>query len=945
VIIKTPIAVLIVVLLSWTSLAQQRTGGLQGQVVDALGGVLIDAPVTLTSGTGVETSTNTDQKGAFAFSGIVPGQYTVRVTVPGFASESRTVDIRTDRPAILQFKLGIARNTQEVTVTADLAFPFNFENSATMLVLRGKALDALPEGPGGLAATLRLLSVRSASATGPQIIVNGFEGGRIPPKQSIREIRINQNPFSAQYDQPGMGRVEIFTKPGTDTLQGGIFTNFNDESVNSRNPFAPNRAPFQSRMFGGNVSGPIVPKRVSFFVDFERHESDENAVVNATVLDSDLNVQPFNISLLTPLRRTSFSPRLDYQIGVNNTLVMRYAHSRGHSSNLGVGEFSLPSRAYNTRDQDHTAQVTETAIINDSLINEMRFQYVRENRRQDAPNSMPVIRVGEAFTGGGSEIGISSRRMEKMELHNHTMWMKAKHALKAGGHVRRVTVADDSTWNFRGTFTFAGRVAPQLTPAGEVVYGPDGRPLPASITTLETYRRTLLLQRQNLSAEQIRARGGGPSQFSIVAGDPRASVGQYDAGFFLQDDWRLRPNFTLSSGLRYEIQNNIRSHVDLAPRLGLAWTPAGPDGKLVLRAGAGVFYDRFSHDLVLQARRLNGVSQRQYVVSDPKVLDYFPEVPPAELLGGFLLPPTIRRTDPTLRSPYMIQTNLSVERILPFGLSTAITYLKSQSMHLLRSRNINAPLPGTSTRPLPAGGEIFQYETSGRSDQNQLVINVVQRFQSKLSYYGTYILNRTTSDTDGPDSFPANSYDLTQEKGRSAQDARHTFYWGGWLTGPLNIELSPVVVLRSGSPFNITTGRDSNADTIFSERPAFAADISSSEIAQTSFGRFNLGPERGQTLIPRNFGQGPGFASVHLRIGRTFHLNPEQKGGTPANRRYPLTLAIQIQNLFNRTNADVPAGNLSSPLFGRSYASVGDYGFGKNSAGNRRIEAQVYLGF
>jgi hypothetical protein len=193
---------------------------------------------------------------------------------------------------------GIAGTTQQITVTAGSML--DRDHSATMLVLSGAALDALPDGPGGLAAALRVLSVRSASPRGPQVVVNGFSGGRLPPKSSIREIRINHDPFSAQYAQPGLGRVEIFTKPGTDKFTGGIYSYFNDESLNSRNPFAPERAPFQSRLYGGNLSGPITPKRSSFFFDFERREADENAVINATVLDADLRAVPFNVAWGTP---------------------------------------------------------------------------------------------------------------------------------------------------------------------------------------------------------------------------------------------------------------------------------------------------------------------------------------------------------------------------------------------------------------------------------------------------------------------------------------------------------------------------------------------------------------------------------------------------------------------------------------------------------------------
>jgi hypothetical protein len=827
------------------------------------------------------------------------------------------------------------------------------ENSAAMLVLRGAALDALPEGPGGLAAALRFLAVRSVSPDGPQIVVNGFSGGRIPPKSSIREIRINQNPFSAQYDQPGLGRVEILTKPGTDSFHAALYSNFNDESLNSRNPFAPDRSPFQYRLYGANLSGPAISKRTSFFIDFERHETDDNAVINATVLDNNLNATPFNRALLTPQRRSSFSPRLDYQLSENHILVARYAGTRGHSANAGIGEFSLPSRAYRTTNREDTFQLTETAVLHNTIVNEMRFQYIRERQDQFGNNVEPTIRVPEAFVGGGSEIGVSGNTRAKWEFHNTAMWTQGRHTVKAGGHLRSTRSLDTSRLNFGGTFTFAGRSAPQLDAAGGILGDQNGRPIMMPITTLESYRRTLLLGRLGFAPEQIRARGGGPTQFSIASGDAEAKVGQHDTGLFLQDDWRLRPSFTVSTGIRYEAQNHIQSNLNFAPRVAFAWSSGpGSNPKLVVRGGSGMFYERFSESFTLAALRFNGIKQSQHVVSDVRLLDRFPTVPPPEVLAAFTVPQTTTRLAERIQAPYMIQSSLSVERQLPLNMTLAATYINSRALHVLRSRNINAPSPETSgvaiggLRPFGNSGEIFQYETSGRLNQNQLVVNLVQRFSKTLTYYVTYILNSAKSDTDGAASFPADSYDLKAEYGRSLQDIRQTFYWGGWIKAPFNIDVTPVLVFRSGVPFNITTGRETNGDTLFTERPAFAANTASPGMTITRFGMFDLDATAERPAIPRNFGIGPGFAAMHLRIGKTFMVSREsaavsRKPGKP----YYLTLSIQAQNIFNHTNPDTPVGNLSSPLFGRSYSSVGDYGFGANPAGNRRIEAQIHWSF
>jgi hypothetical protein len=257
---------------------------------------------------------------------------------------------------------------------------------------------------------------------------------------------------------------------------------------------------------------------------------------------------------------------------------------------------------------------------------------------------------------------------------------------------------------------------------------------------------------------------------------------------------------------------------------------------------------------------------------------------------------------------------------------------------------VNAPLPGSTTLPAPDLAQVFQYESSGRFRQDQIILNATQRV-GRLTYYGTYIFSKAFSDTEGPSTFPASSYDLAADWGRSLQDIRHTFYWGGWISGPLRIDINPTFVIRSGVPFNITTGLDSDGDTLFTERPAFATSQSSGNVVATPFGVFDLSPQPGQPLIPRNFGRGSRFMSTHLRLGRTFNVTQVSNSPNPAKHNLSLTVALQIQNLFNQTNADVPAGNLSSPLFGRPYSSVGYWGFGNNSAGNRRIEAQIHVGF
>src|SRR5688572_8396108 len=209
--------------------AQQSLGTLRGNVKDELGGVIIGAVVTVSDSAGVEKTATTDEQGAYAFSALAPGRYTVRIAQEGFASyENLAVEVQAGRTDPLDIILTVAIEQEEVTVTAEAPVGTEAESQAGAVVLRGEDLDSLPDDPDDLAEALQALAGPSVGAEGgAEIFLDGFTGGRLPPKESIREIRINRNPFSAEYDRLGYGRVEIFTKPGTDKYRGQAFFNFN----------------------------------------------------------------------------------------------------------------------------------------------------------------------------------------------------------------------------------------------------------------------------------------------------------------------------------------------------------------------------------------------------------------------------------------------------------------------------------------------------------------------------------------------------------------------------------------------------------------------------------------------------------------------------------------------------------------------------------------------
>ncbi|HEY0762912.1 MAG TPA: TonB-dependent receptor [Pyrinomonadaceae bacterium] len=989
--------VCLVGLILGVGVAQQRTGSLRGQVSDELGALVVGATVTITAADGSVKSATTNAEGIYNFSSVPPGAYTLRVVSSGFSPYEKTeLTIAAGPRTTHDVRLVVTLEKQVITVTEEQGVSTDPQNNADAVVLRGQDLDVLPDDPDALASAVTAMAGPSAGPNGGQIFIDGFTGGRMPPKESIREVRINQNPFNAENNGIGFGNIEIFTKPGADKLHGSTFFNFNDESLNSRNPFALNRAPFQVRYYGGSVSGPIKAGKSSFFIDFNRRVVDDNAIINATVLNSSLIATPFRSVLLVPNEFTSISPRFDYQLNPANTLVVRYSYSRNKASNVGASDFSLPERAFDRFSTFQTFQVTETAIISPALMNETRFQYTRNRSRQDGNNTIPTIQVQESFISGGSQVGLAHNDEDRWELQNYSTWTKGRHILRFGIRLRGVHITDFSPQNFGGTFTFSGGDAPQLDANNQIVVDSHGDPVLVPITSLERFRRTLLFQ----GNPNMRELGGGVTQFSIAGGNPEASVSQTDLGAFVQDEWRLRPNLTFTMGFRYERQTNISSNYNFAPRLFFAWAPggtsvgAGPGAppssgpKMVIRGGMGVFYDRFGERATLLATRFNGVNQQDFRVFDQSTLDLstfslngVTNVPTVETLASFASPQIVRRIAPDFQAPTFVMTAVNFERQLPSKFTLFAVAFNYRGKHLLRVRNINAPLPGTydpadpnsAIRPLGNVGDIYYYESSAKFNDYRWFGGVRRQMSKGFSVFANFGGGRGKTDTDCifgtiANCFPADSYDASDEYSRVSFIPNGSFFAGGTMVLPkLKVNFNPFIVYSTARPFNIITGRDTNGDGLFTERPAFAtAQTDPANLRQTRFGDFDLSPAAGQELIPRNYGMGTGFFSVNMGISRSFAFGnvpappakpntaaPAPAGGNkPSNppapeKRYTLTLSVNIQNLLNHTNLTNPIGNLSSPNFGQSISTAGGFGGpgGSSAAGNRRIQVQVRLGF
>ena len=938
-----PFIVLICAVFS-ISAAAQSTGTLRGQVSDPSGAVVPGATVAILQSGGPTHSVKTNNNGAYEIGNLPPGSYTVTTNAPGFTVFVQN-DVQVNAGQVSHFNISLEILVEQQKINVEEQTPqvqVNPQSNANALVLSGKDLEALSDDPDELQSDLEALAGPSAGPDGGQLYIDGFTGGQLPPKSSIREIRINQNPFSAEYDKLGYGRIEVFTKPGTDKFHGQFAVIGNDDAFNARNPFLGDAAqsPYDSVIYSGNIGGPI-NKKASFFVDVQRRNIDEIAIVDAPAIDLTQSVP-------NPRTRTNISPRIDYQLTPNNSITARYQYFRDTWQNAGVGGFVLPETGYNTFSTEHTLQLTDTQIIGAKAVNETHFQYMRDNDRQTPISTAVGINVLGAFVGGGAASGAQDSHEDHYELQNYTSISAGKHFVKFGARVRAVHDVISSGAGFNGTYTFA---------------------------TIDDYT----------------ASTPTPSQLSINATNtpnnavPTVTVNVVDAGLYIQDDWKVLPTLTLSGGLRFETQNEIHDHADWAPRIGFAWGIGGGGKsapKTVLRGGFGLFYDRFSDNLVATANRFNGVTEQQFVVNNP---DYI--VPPPVPTSSSA-PQATYQIAPNLRSPYIIQTAFSLERQVTKNANATLTYLNSRGVHGLMSLIPNSPDPDPPVYPFTGTyNPVIQYASVGLFRQNQLIASFNVSAGTRLSFHGFYSLSYANSDPIGSMSHgaftsnsPSDSHNIHLDYGRASFAVRNRLFFGGTIAMPRGFRLSPFLVFNSGVPYNVTTGEDLANTLQFNVRPAFAPNPTGACLSPLAACHYAL-PATPADQIPINYLTGPNLFTLNVRLAKTFGFGPEtharagaQAGGSPSGhnpaahagggsvgfgggpghggmfggaaptgRRYNLTLSVNARNALNRVNPGVPIGVYTSPDFGKSISLAG--GPFSSPAANRKVELQAMFSF
>ncbi|HEX5081450.1 MAG TPA: carboxypeptidase regulatory-like domain-containing protein [Blastocatellia bacterium] len=824
-------------------------------VIDQAGAAIANARVTISK---QSRTLVTGQLGEAFFSGLAPGKYQLQVEAAGFTPVTvKDVNLRAAANSI-EVKLDVAGVQEEITVERDKREAGADPRSANSMVLTEEQIAQLPDDPEEFEQ-----AIRNIAGPGATFKVNGFRGGKFPPKNQIREIRFRTNAYAAENHESSFMSVDIFTKPGIESWHGGFNIGFRDESLNARNAFAPARAAEQNRRFGFEFGGPLWKKRTSLFLSADGVNSYEAKTIYALRPGGILND-----TIRQPWRTLNLNARVEHLLTPTHTSRVEYQRNATRRDNNGVGSFDLPERAYTTDSAEHVLRFADSGSIGKKLFNEIRFQTIWQGLDIDSLSDATTIQVLGAFSGGGAQIA-SSRRSREIELADNMDMPFKKHGMRAGFQIEASAYNSTDLRNQNGAFIFSSLADFQA-----------GRPT--------TFRRRS---------------GAGSVDFD-----------QVQFGWFAQDDWRILKSLTLSFGARHEMQNHLDDRNNFMPRAGFAWSPF-KKGNTTIRGGGGIFHDWFGAEIYEQALRVNGQRQSDLDIRNPGFPDPFS--------GGtaVTLPASRIRVDPDLRMPYVAQASVGVEQSLPHNIRLMSQYSYRRGIHQLRGRNINAPVGGIL--PDPDSGVVTQVESSADSFSHLWFVNFNWSKMGKFMIGAGYGLSKTTDETDGALSLPADNFYLRGERGPSLQDTRHRFNILTNFRPTKSLSVSAIFNANSGRPYNITTGFDDNKDLSVNDRPAGVGrnsargagqwDLSSRLSWSFSFGRK---PDNGAAGGPQ------------VRIIRAGRDSGEMLGAIgsappgPDDKRFRTQFFIQATNVLNHANHTGFSGVLTSPFFGQPTAAM-----------------------
>jgi hypothetical protein len=858
--------------------APPGTGTLRLVVKDQTAGVIPGATVQIAgaerANEAVVRSLWSDGQGTAVAQGLRPGRYLVEVRFPGF--ETLVIpDLRVragdNRREVI---LAIQKLDEDVLVGRDPATSASDPNSDRFgHVLSREQIDALPDDPEEMERVLEQMA-----GPGATIRVDGFRGGRLPPKSQIRSIRFASGMFAAEHHGGGMTIVDIVTQPGVGPLRGGVDFTFRDGALNARNAFQPEKGPERTQQYAFNLSGTLLKDRTSFALSAGGASLYDSANIFAALADGTRAVE----SMRRPTDRVNLSARLDHALTRSHMLRGSYMQADSNLRNLGVGGFELPDRAFGRMSHDRILRLSESGPWGRLWFAESRLQLRWTGSDSTPAVDAPAVRVLDAFTTGGAQQA-GGRRGREIEWATTIDWARGRHAVRMGSLVEGGWYRSDGQTNYLGTYTFA-------------------------------------------SLEDFAA--ASPSTFTQRTGNPLVEYSHWQAGFFVQDDWRARRNLTLSAGLRQEFQTQVGDGLNLAPRGGFTWAPFS-HGRTTIRGGGGIFYDWLESEVYEQTLRVDGVRQQETVVLNPGYPDPFS--------GGSaqVLPSSKYLLADGLILPRRAMASLGVSRQLSPAIVLNVNMMAMNGSNRFRGRNVNAPLHGV--RPDPTLGNVTQVESTARMRSRQVNTGLSISVPSRRAFvFANYTFVDQWNDADGPFALPADSHDLAAEWAPAAALPRHTA--SAVLNLPIGsrVRIGLTTIARSGTRYTVTTGRDDNGDAVFNDRPAGVGrntalghgmwDVAARVGYTFGFGNrppASGGPPRGQGVI------------VQRGAGSAGDLLGAMAGGGAEDKRIRIELFASAQNLLNTVTPIGYSGVMTSPFFGQPTAAMP----------GRRIDLGMRVGF
>ena len=847
---------------------------LRGVVADSTGAIIPGASVQLLDGTGaVVAASQSGADGSFTVTAPHAGSYTLAVSLAGFKTARSQVAVGVPGAASptapaaqalagpIHIVLSVAAASTNVVVSADSSRDLTSgdENRDTS-VMTSDDLKALPIFDNDFVSAMGSFLDSDVSPTGGSgLLVDGVEANRVTVSASaVQEVRINQDPYSARYYDPGRGQMEIITKSTADHYHGELNFYFRDSALNAQNALAPSKPFEQRRIYEGSATGPIPHFSNSrFLVSFNRAEEDLDSVVSATLAPTPSNPSgAFNANVPAPTRDTEFSLRAAHLFGGKHSAYAQYSYQDWTGQNQGVGGQTLAPAGYNTEYHEDDVVTHVDSTLSANTLNQVSVVGEHWSSRNQNVAEGPRINLSGDYTSGSAQSD-SFATEYNFRLSDIVTWTRGKHLVKWGVNVPHMSrrAFDDET-NELGTYTFAPTVAA------------DG------VTVLQTAFQNYA---NNL-----------PSGFSQNTGDTHFIYHQQEMGAFVQDQYKLNARFSITPGLRYDWQNFLATRrLGFSPRVSFAWV-LDPRHQTVVRGGGGVYYDRFGGGPMLDLVRYENARRRSVILSlDPATLPATGCVPITDCVAVTAQPPTLAQLMPSAKIPYQIQYGLSIERQLGQRATGSISVYSTRGTHMFRSIDVNAPTPqsGYTLRPNPVYGRIRQMQPEGVFQGNGLDLSYRGMWNKYFTGFGRYTWSHYESNTGGIGWFPENQLDPEAEWSNSSYDRSQRVGMYAIFNQKSVLNLSGGVFANSGSPWTELTGADPYGDGLFNARP---------------------------DGVGRNSETGPDYVDLDLRWGHDFAITADKSDEAPH-----LGFSASSFNVLNHPNGQGIDTVETSPDFGQ----------------------------